>query len=142
MRLVDERKETIEEIKSLIINAEETVDIIVVEGRRDEESLRSFGYHGKVEVYSHIRKSEHDKACLIAEKGSKILILTDFDLKGNRIAYRLTKLLESERVFVDKETRHTIGKLVAFLGLRTIEELDDITIKNKISVNSCFSSEF
>jgi len=118
--------EALEEVKTLLRDANDEIEMILVEGTRDEDALRFLGYSGIVEVCSHIDQTEQDIAIKLAENVSNVLVLTDFDDKGKMKANRLSDLLEAESVRVYRDLRRKIGKLMGVLGIKTIESLDNI----------------
>jgi 5S rRNA maturation endonuclease (ribonuclease M5) len=129
------RNELLENINNFIKDADLCVDLILVEGIRDVEALRALGYKNKIEVCSHIGASYHDLVLRIAREGKKVLILTDFDEKGNNIADRISALLESEEIRVKRELRNKFSQMMGKLGVKTIESLDDIMEKELIKRN-------
>ncbi len=123
------RKEALEKINVLLRDAEERVDLIIVEGVRDVEALRALRYENRIEIRGHIGASDHDLARRIARKGNKVLVLMDFDEKGTKIAERISFLLESEGVIVERELRRKFNQMMGVLGVKTIESLDDLAEK-------------
>ena len=123
------RKEALEIIYALLRDAEERVDLILVEGVRDVEALRALRYESRVEIRGHVGTSDHDLALRVAREGNRILVLTDFDEKGAKIANRISFLLESEGMTVDRELRRRFSQMMGVLGVKTIESLDDIAEK-------------
>lgn len=129
MRMIQRKQrqiEALEEVKTLLRDANDEIEMILVEGTRDEDALRFLGYSGIVEVCSHIDQTEQDIAIKLAENVSNVLVLTDFDDKGKMKANRLSDLLEAESVRVYRDLRRKIGKLMGVLGIKTIESLDNI----------------
>ncbi len=118
--------EALEEVKTLLKDVDDEIELILVEGSRDEDALRFLGYTGIVDVCTHIDQTEQDIAIKLAESVSRVLILTDFDEKGKMKANRLSDLLEAEGVHVLRDSRRKVGKLMRILGIRTIESFDNI----------------
>ena len=117
--------ETLEDLTRFLSEVSSVVDVIVVEGIRDVEALRELGYAGRVEVYSHAGLNESDVALLLS--GSReVLVLTDFDAEGGKLATRLSELLESNGARVNREARRAFGKMLGALGANTVESLDNI----------------
>ena len=94
---------------------------ILVEGRRDREALRLLGFKGEILLINK-GKSLSAVADGIAMRYEKIIILTDWDKKGDFLAERMEQLLEDNNVECDMELRR---KLSALLGahISTVEEL-------------------
>lgn len=125
MNLKRDREQAITELSLLLREAEETVDTVLVEGARDVEALKSLGYRGQIEVIS--RHMAHTTlAEKVAERRGKVLILSDFDGEGKRINREMLLLLESMGVRVEADMRRRIGRLMATLGTRAVEDLDNI----------------
>jgi len=76
---------------------------LIVEGKRDEASLRRIGFSGPIVTVSGARLHE------IAEKsrGREVIVLTDFDEEGERLA----ETILSYRVENDKLTVYFRGKI-------------------------------
>ena len=126
MRRDEERREALEDLRRLLQEAEESGEIILVEGIRDLEALRALGYGGEVELYSQHRLLEIDLVEGFAESMKTILILTDFDEEGRRLYRRLSRHLELRGVRVDRRLRREFGRLMALLGVHAVEALDDV----------------
>jgi 5S rRNA maturation endonuclease (ribonuclease M5) len=126
MRRVEERREALRGLRDLLLEAEESRELIVVEGMRDVAALRALGYGGEIEVYSRCGLLEADLVESFAERGSTILILTDFDEEGRRLSRRLARHLEMRGVRVDRRLRREVGRLMALLGVYAVEALDDV----------------
>jgi len=54
-----------------------------------------------------------------------VLILTDFDREGRKMNRQLKRLLERKGVRVEAGLRSQFGGLMAAIGVRVIEALDD-----------------
>jgi len=93
---------------------------VIVEGKRDKEVLYSFGF---TKIFT-INKGLYETA----EKfeGKKIIILTDFDQEGRKIAKKLNLFLQSLGCKVDRETRRKIGLMFTRLRIKKIEELKSL----------------
>lgn len=121
----ERQREALEDIKSILRGEDGEIGIILVEGPRDAEALRILGSSVKVEVSSRVGQTEPDVANGLAEKSRSVLVLTDFDEEGRKLAARLSQLLESEGVRVRRELRRKMGRLMGILGVKTVESLDD-----------------
>ena len=126
MRRDEERREALEELRRLLLEAERAGEVVVVEGMRDVEALRALGFGGEVVVYSKGGVPEADLVEGFAEGCSTILLLTDFDEEGRRLYRRLARHLEMRGVRVDRGLRRRVGRLMALLGVHAIEALDDV----------------
>ncbi len=125
MNLKRYREEALAELTLLLREAEEAVDTVLVEGMRDAEALKRLGYRGQIEVISR-REAHVDLAEEVAGRSRKVLILSDFDREGGRINREIHPLLESRGVRVEADMRRRIGRLMAALGTRAVEDLDNI----------------
>lgn len=125
MSLKRDREQAIAELSLLLREAEKNVDMVLVEGVRDVEALKRLGYRGRIEMIS-MREAHIDIAERVAERSRKVLILSDFDREGRRINQEMFLLLGSRGVRVEDGMRRRIGRLMAVLGTRAVEDLDNI----------------
>jgi len=93
---------------------------------RDVDALRRLGFRGRVEVCSRVRVSDSDLVEGLARLGGVVVILTDFDEEGRWLNRRLSRLLERRGARVEKNLRRAVGRLMAVLGVYTVEALDDV----------------
>ena len=99
---------------------------ILVEGRKDREALRLLGFKGIILLINK-GKSLSNVADNIAMKYEKIIILTDWDKKGNFLAERMKVLLEDNDVECDMEIRRKLSSLLRS-HITTVEELISIEV--------------
>jgi 5S rRNA maturation endonuclease (ribonuclease M5) len=90
---------------------------IIVEGKRDKRILCSLGIKNIVTI----RKGLYET--VEGLKADEVVILTDFDSEGRRIAKKLNKLLQSLGYKVDRVSRRKMGLLLTRLRIKKIEEL-------------------
>ena len=102
------------------------VDVVLVEGPRDAESLERLGYTGKIVTCAAVNVNDYDLMTEISGKYRRVLILTDFDQEGLMFNRRFAEMLEHEGVVVEEGLRRMVGKLTAALGIYAIESLDNI----------------
>jgi 5S rRNA maturation endonuclease (ribonuclease M5) len=114
------------ELNELLDKIEYLVPIVVVEGPRDAEALRQIGFKGRIELFSRVNLSESDFIDFMATVAASVVILTDFDSEGRRINRNLIRLFERRGVRVEVGLRRAFGRLMAELGIHTIEALDDV----------------
>jgi 5S rRNA maturation endonuclease (ribonuclease M5) len=76
-------------VEELKIQADEGIPFLV-EGIKDEKALNKLGINGKIIKVSGSGLKLFEIA-EIAAKSSRVVILTDFDRKGNELAQRLTE---------------------------------------------------
>ncbi len=102
--------EALEELMAALLEASQDGAAIIVEGRRDLLSLRSLGMPGPVIMAS--RRPALDLAEDAARSFSKIILLTDWDEKGEEMARNIERHLRSAGSRPDGEIRSRLKKLV------------------------------
>ncbi|MEM0440374.1 MAG: hypothetical protein QXF45_04205 [Candidatus Caldarchaeum sp.] len=112
------REEFYEEIRKVLLNLvdESSEEVVVlVEGPRDEQTLRHIGIRGKV---LHASRAEH----LLEQmpKPSKIILLYDFDEEGLKNLRKMSNLLKLRGYRVDETYYRKLRKLKR-LGINTVE---------------------
>ena len=110
---------TIQEVEEelLKILKENKEKQVIVEGKRDKNVLCLLGF----KKILTINKGIYETTEKLEEK--QVLILTDFDPEGKKIASKLNQILQSLGYKVDRETRRKIGFMLTRLKIRKIEEL-------------------
>jgi 5S rRNA maturation endonuclease (ribonuclease M5) len=126
IRSAKRRKQLIEEMKELLSEISELVDIVVVEGSRDVESLKRLGYTGEIITCAATGVNDYDLMTEVSEKYGSVLILTDFDQEGTILNKRFAEMLEHKGVKVEKDLRRMVGRLTASLGIYAIESVDNL----------------
>ena len=126
LKLSQQRKEALEELQRLLCELHNYVDIVLVEGNRDFESVKNLGCVSTIDVLSHSGVNDFNLADEIAEKYGNVLVLTDFDEEGLNLNKRFTHLLEHKEVHVEVGLRQRIGRLMARIGVYAIEDLDNL----------------
>ncbi|MCI4346872.1 MAG: hypothetical protein L3K07_09015 [Thermoplasmata archaeon] len=94
-----------------------------MEGEKDRRSLEALGIRAPVRVV-HNGARLADVAGSLAGHARRVVVLTDWDAAGGRLARRLRDLLGDGRLYVDVETRRELanalrGEVVHVEGLRT-----------------------
>nr|MDO8044072.1 toprim domain-containing protein [Candidatus Baldrarchaeota archaeon] len=114
--IVEKIERTLEKIREI---ASEGIPILV-EGKKDEEVLRILGVEGRI-----IKVSQQSLNTLIDQLYGcrRVLILTDFDEKGEKIAKTLSSLLEIEGTIplyeMRNELKHALaGQVSCIEGIR------------------------
>ena len=102
--------EALEELISALKEASDRGAVIIVEGMRDEKALRALGIEGPVIMAS--RRPALDLAERAARRYSEVVILTDWDEKGDEIAYNLKRHLRSAGARFDVDIRGRLRRLV------------------------------
>ena len=99
--------------------------LIVVEGRRDEEALRSLGFSGTFFLLCRGRGIK--RLLTVAPAFKKTIVLTDLDRKGGVLAAKVVTTLQSKNIRVDlffrKELRSIMrDKIRSIQDLKKFEE--------------------
>lgn len=102
--------EALEELISELIEASSQGAAVIVEGRRDLLALRSLGLSGPVIMASH--RIALDLAEEAARSYSHIILLTDWDRKGDEMCRTIERHLRHAGSRPDGEIRSKLKKLV------------------------------
>jgi 5S rRNA maturation endonuclease (ribonuclease M5) len=102
--------EALEELIASLLDASYQGAAIIVEGRRDLQALRALGLPGPVIMAS--RRSALDLAEEAARNYPHIILLTDWDSKGDEMCETIEYHLRSMGSRPDKEIRSRLKKLV------------------------------
>jgi 5S rRNA maturation endonuclease (ribonuclease M5) len=102
--------EALEELIASLLDASYQGAAIIVEGRRDLQALRALGLPGPVIMAS--RRSALDLAEDAARSYAQIILLTDWDGKGDEMCKTIEYHLRSVGSRPDKEIRSRLKKLV------------------------------
>ncbi|RLE63818.1 MAG: hypothetical protein DRJ38_06660 [Thermoprotei archaeon] len=117
------RNQAVEEIRRIIEEMNKNVDVVIVEGVHDESVLRSLGYRGEILKFSSFRGVLSISDFLEREFSRKsVLILTDYDRRGEMINKRIKKALESSYVKIEERLRKELKILLLKYSMKTIEE--------------------
>jgi len=120
------KRETLERLSGLLAELASNVDLVLVEGPRDLEALRSLGYTGDVTTCSRVGVNDVELAEMVTAENRNILVLTDFDHEGERLSARLSELMEHGGAVVERGLRAELGRIMAVLGIRVVEALDNV----------------
>ncbi len=102
--------ETLEDLIALLQEASSQGAAIIIEGSRDEMALRSLGIKGPVIMAS--RRPALDLAEDAARSYSQIIMLTDWDEKGDEMALNIEQHLRSVGSRADLDIRKRLKMLV------------------------------
>ena len=102
--------EALEELIASLIDASYQGAAVIVEGRRDLQALRALGLPGPVIMAS--RRPALELAEDAARSYSQIILLTDWDRKGDEMCKTIELHLRSVGSRPDREIRSRLGKLV------------------------------
>ncbi|MFQ6009935.1 MAG: toprim domain-containing protein [Candidatus Aenigmatarchaeota archaeon] len=98
---------------------------VIVEGKRDQNVLRLFGFT----KITQIRKGIYETAEEAVKKHKRIMILTDFDREGSKIAAQLTLFLQKLGCKVESNMRRKIKFAFVKNKITAIEELKSLLKK-------------
>ncbi|MCD6371592.1 MAG: toprim domain-containing protein [Candidatus Aenigmarchaeota archaeon] len=94
--------------------------VAIVEGKRDKEALKLFGFDNIIEI------GRTSIFSLKLNRRSKFVILTDFDEEGRKKAKKLLLFLKKNGFDVDEEIRREFFKI---FKVRKIEEVGSLVKK-------------
>jgi len=117
------KSEIVEEIRRIVEDMNERIDLVIVEGVHDEIVLRNLGYRGEILKFSSFRGVLSISDFLEKRfQGKIVLILTDYDRRGEMINKSLKEALETSRVKVEENLRREFGILLSKYSMKSIEE--------------------
>jgi 5S rRNA maturation endonuclease (ribonuclease M5) len=102
--------EALEELIASLLDASYQGAAVIVEGRRDEQALRALGLSGSV-IMASCRRAL-DLAEDAARNYPQIILLTDWDGKGDEMCKTIERHLRSVGSRPDGEIRSRLKKLV------------------------------
>jgi len=117
--------ERLEKLEGLILELKDLSNmgaIIVVEGRKDVESLRSLGIKGDIKLSS--QQPLLDFTEQLSRSGKDIVLLTDWDRKGGMVARKIIDYLQAYGIIPNTDIRGRIG-------FRVKKRIKDIESLNK-----------
>ena len=122
-----DRRLLAERLLRLVDLINSSVDLVLVEGSRDEEAVRSLGLTTTVlRVSGRSLRSSLVYEVVELFRGRRVLVLTDFDEEGERLNRALSSHLSRMGVRVEEGLRRRVGEVLAEAGLREVEELPSI----------------
>ncbi len=104
------RYELIERVLQDLMEVSERGAVIVVEGRNDESTLRNLGICGAIE--SPCGQSLLHLTDSLASNYDSVIVLTDWDRRGNQLSAQIVRYLQSHDVVIDTDLRSRLKKLV------------------------------
>jgi len=122
-------KTRLERIKNAIMEMREITEgggIVIVEGKRDKASLSDLGIKNCVKL--PLNKSILNFLEYIARQDKDVIIMTDWDSKGEELAKRIEDNLKSMDVLPDLNIRKRIRDLVC-KDIKDVESLNRYLLK-------------
>lgn len=107
---------------------------ILIEGMKDEEALRELGISGNIIKVSGSGLKLFEIAEMAVESSSEVIILTDFDKKGNILAKKLSKDIQSLGSHPDLNIRKSIMKITGKY-IKDIESLPKHLKQRELEIN-------
>ncbi len=130
-----ERLERIEEIILELQARAESGAIIVVEGKKDVQSLAMLGIKGDMKLASQQPLLEFTE--LLSKSGKEIVLLTDWDKKGGMVAQKIIKHLLSYGIMPNIDIRSRIRNLVK-KKIKDIESLNSYVSRLRSELQGTF----
>lgn len=119
-----EDMERLEQLEALIQELRQQSDegaAIIVEGKRDRRALRELGINGPVILGT--QKALLELCEEVAREYSKVIVLTDWDEKGDKLARLMPEFLNNAGASVNTDLRQRIKSLVK-KRIKDIESLN------------------
>lgn len=133
------RLERIEELLSEISEYSSRGAIIIVEGKRDVLSLKKLGIEGNFEIAT--RQSLFNLSERIAQLGNEVVILTDWDRRGDLLAIKLSGYFESFGLKPELEIRNKL-RLISQKEIKDIESLYTYVSRLRLKTGYCSKQDF
>jgi 5S rRNA maturation endonuclease (ribonuclease M5) len=84
--------------------------VVLVEGKRDREALAKLGVTGEIIMTSHKSLLNLSESLALSKKD--IIILTDWDERGNEVARQVSVFMEADGTKPDNTIRTTLRSLL------------------------------
>jgi 5S rRNA maturation endonuclease (ribonuclease M5) len=133
------RLERIEELLSELSEYSGRGAIIIVEGKRDVLSLKRLGIEGNFELAT--RNSLFNFSEEISRLGSEVVILTDWDRRGDILAIKLSGYFHSFGLKPELEIRNKL-RLISQKEIKDIESLYTYVSRLKLKTGYCSKQDF
>ncbi|MDD5767899.1 MAG: toprim domain-containing protein [Methanothrix sp.] len=117
---------------SSLVEASEDGAAMIVEGERDEKSLRDLGVEGP--IVRAARRPALDVAEEAAREFDVVIVLTDWDRTGEELARKMERHLQGTGARVDLETRKRLKRMVR----REIKDVESLSrFVERVRTNIC-----
>ena len=114
----------LEKLEALILELQHMSDrraVIIVEGKKDKKALRALGITGTIMLGT--KKSIIEFCEEVARDYNNVVVLTDWDENGNKLAALMESYLRSTGAAVNIDIRNKIKNIVQ-KRIKDIESLD------------------
>lgn len=135
-------RKRLERIEELLLELSEYSGrgaIIIVEGKRDVISLKRLGIKGNFELAT--RHSLFNFSEKIARLGSEVVILTDWDRRGDMLAIKLSGYFQSFGLKPELEIRKKL-RLISQKEIKDVESLYTYVSRLRLKTGSCSKRDF
>jgi len=132
------RLERLEELLSELSEYAEKGSIIVVEGKRDVLSLKKLGIEGHFELATRHPLLNFSET--IARQNRDIVVLTDWDRRGDLLASKLTEYFGNLAINPELQIRHKL-KLITQKEIKDVESLHTYVSKLRALTGSYTDSD-
>lgn len=139
LEIYRKRLERIEELLSEISEYSSRGAIIIVEGKRYILSLKKLGIEGNFEIAT--RQSLFNLSERIAQLGNEVVILTDWDRRGDLLAIKLSGYFESFGLKPELEIRNKL-RLISQKEIKDIESLYTYVSRLRSKTGYCSKQDF
>ncbi|KKG13259.1 hypothetical protein EO98_05080 [Methanosarcina sp. 2.H.T.1A.6] len=133
------RLERIEELIAELTEHSERGAVIIVEGKRDIISMKRLGIEGSFELATH--QSLFNFSERIAKLGCEVIILTDWDRRGDLLAVKLSEYFDNFGVKPELQIRNKL-KLITQKEIKDVESLYTYISKLRSKTGPSFDQEY
>jgi 5S rRNA maturation endonuclease (ribonuclease M5) len=133
-KIIPEDIERLEKLEELILELQALSDggaIIVVEGKKDAESLRFLGIKGEFRLSTRQPLLEFTED--LQKSGKEIILLTDWDKKGGISAHKIIQHLLAYGIMPNTRIRAKIRYLVK-KRIKDVESLNNYITKMRYEI--------
>ncbi|TFH05929.1 MAG: toprim domain-containing protein [Methanosarcina sp.] len=139
LEIYRKRLERIEELLAELSEHSERGAVIIVEGKRDIISMKRLGIEGSFELAT--RHSLFNFSERIAKLGCEVIILTDWDRRGDLLAVKLSEYFGNFGVKPELQIRNKL-KLMTQKEIKDVESLYTYISKLRSKTGSSFEQEY
>lgn len=130
-------QERLERIQEVLIEIDERLEngaILIVEGKKDRESLLRLGIRDSIMMVSQMPLLDLSEA--VYRNTKDVILLTDWDRRGDQIASLISKYLRSMGLIPDCRLRGILRALVK-KEIKDVESLDKYVMRLESSIKGC-----
>lgn len=138
LEIYRKRLERVEELLLELSEHSEKGAVIIVEGKRDILSMKRLGIDGSFELAT--RHSLFNFAERIAKMGCEVIILTDWDRRGDILATKLSEYFGNFGIKPELQIRNKL-KLITQKEIKDVESLYTYVSKLRAKTGLSFDHE-